>query len=68
MKMAQVEFLAVIFTLFGKYKVEAVPKDGESLVDAQERLQNVTADSFPRLTLQMNNPKDAVMRWTPRTA
>jgi cytochrome P450 len=66
MKMAQVEFVAVIFTLFSKYRVEAVPKSGESLGDAQEKLRSVTMDSFPRLTLQMNHPENAVMRWTPR--
>ena len=66
MKMAQVEFLAVIFTLFSKYRVEAMPKSGESLEDAREKLRSVIMDSFPRLTLQMNHPKNAALRWSSR--
>jgi len=66
MKMAQVEFLAVIWSIFSTYRVDAALSDGESKEQARERLHSVMMNSRPRLTLQMNRPEDAVMTWTKR--
>lgn len=66
MKMAQVEFLAIIYTLFKDYRVEASLLDGETVEQARDRLRSVMLDSSPKLTLQMNKPKDAILTWTRR--
>lgn len=63
MKMAQVEFLSVIWTLFREYRVEAAHVGNESKEDAELRLGNVILDSEPRITLQMRKPRDAFMTW-----
>ena len=64
--MAEVEFVAVMVTMFRSYKVSPVPKRGGSLAAARENLKNVMADSQPRVTLQMNRPKDVKLRWDKR--
>ncbi|KAF2097735.1 cytochrome P450 [Rhizodiscina lignyota] len=66
MKMAQVEFTSVVYSVFSKYRVEPVLKEGESEGDARKRLAAVMDDSQPKLTLQMNRPRDAVLKWTKR--
>lgn len=66
MKMAQVEFLSVIWTVFKEYRVCATQLDGESQEEAEQRLQNVMLNSEPRITLQMKKPQDVVMTWTKR--
>ncbi|KAK1463533.1 hypothetical protein CMEL01_13602 [Colletotrichum melonis] len=77
-KMAQVEFVTVLATLFHKCTVEPVPEVDESgntqakttpeaaAAQARQRLLDLTQDSQPRLTLQMNRPKDVRLRWTRR--
>jgi cytochrome P450 len=65
-KMSQVEFVAVISTLFRSATVEPVLFDGESTADAQKRLLAVTKDSQPKLTLNINRPKDIVLKWVNR--
>lgn len=66
MKMAQVEFVAVMVTIFRSHKVSAVPRDGETMEMAREKLKGVMADSQPIVTLQMNRPQDVVLRWERR--
>ena len=66
MKMAQVEFVAVIATLFRYCRCEVVLKEGETSEQASLRLEGVMQESQPRLTLQMDNPEDVVLRWTKR--
>lgn len=66
MKMAQVEFVAVIATLFRSCKAEVVLKEGETDVQARERLETLMGESQPLLTLQMENPEDVVLRWVLR--
>jgi cytochrome P450 len=66
MKMAQVEFLSVIWTIFKDYRVSAAMLGGESLAAAQKRLRGVMMNSEPRITLQMMKPRDAIMRWEKR--
>jgi hypothetical protein len=66
MKMAQVEFLAVMLTLFRKARVSPVTEGAETMEMARERLKGLMKDSQPRITLQMNRPKDVVLRWVER--
>ncbi|GKT86482.1 cytochrome P450 [Colletotrichum tofieldiae] len=65
-KMSQVEFVTVIATLFRKCTAEPVPKKGESMEQARQRLLALTQDSQPIVTLQMKRPKDVHLRWTRR--
>jgi hypothetical protein len=64
--MSQVEFVAVIATIFKRYRVAAIPEKGETIEDAKQRLREVMNDSQPRLTLQMNKPQDVKLRWSKR--
>jgi cytochrome P450 len=66
MKMAQVEFVAVIATLFRYCKAEVVLREGETERQAKERLEQLMQESQPRLTLQIENPEDVVLRWVKR--
>lgn len=66
MKMAQVEFLSVIWTIFKEYRVSATQLGSESLEQAEQRLRNIMLHSEPRITLQMKKPQDAVMTWISR--
>jgi len=65
-KMAQVEFVAVIRAIFSQWKVEVMERKGESQEDARKRLARTVADSSPKLTMQMVRPQDAVLRWVKR--
>ncbi|EXF83633.1 hypothetical protein CFIO01_00775 [Colletotrichum fioriniae PJ7] len=78
-KMAQVEFVTVLATLFHQCTIEPVPEDGDestttqsttttemAAAQARQRLLDLMQDSQPRLTLQMNRPKDVCLRWTRR--
>ncbi|TLS26232.1 hypothetical protein PpBr36_05045 [Pyricularia pennisetigena] len=65
-KMAQVEFVSVIMTLFGRCSVEPIPRDGENLEQARKRVLELAEDSEPGLTLQMKKPGDIRLRWTKR--
>jgi cytochrome P450 len=65
-KMAQVEFVAVMASLFRKLNVEPVPVHGSDLKAAQQKLEASIADSAPILTLQMRKPKEVALRWTVR--
>jgi cytochrome P450 len=66
LKMAQVEFLAVLFTIFKEWEVEVVRRDGETIEEARNRVKRCVDDSQSRITLQMNNPKGVVLRWRRR--
>ncbi|KAA8612564.1 CypX Cytochrome P450 [Pyrenophora tritici-repentis] len=65
-KMAQVEFVAVIATLFRKCTAQPIVKKGESMQQAKQRLLDLTQDSQAGLTLQMNRPKEVSLKWTKR--
>jgi cytochrome P450 len=65
-KMSQVEFVAVIATIFKRYTVAAVLEKGETVEAARERLRGVMLDSQPRLTLQMNKPHEVKLKWSRR--
>ncbi len=66
MKMAQVEFLSVMFALFRHATVRPAVRDGETPAMASERIKEVVKDSLPRLSLQMNRPTDVDLIWTKR--
>lgn len=72
-KMSQVEFVAVIATLFGRCSVEpdvsgdVTGRDKEdALRVARQRLLETAEDSQILFTLAMNKPRDVRLRWTPR--
>lgn len=65
-KMSQVEFVAVISTIFRSWRVEPITKAGETIALARERLKSVIADSQPMITLQMKNPREVQLKWTRR--
>jgi cytochrome P450 len=65
-KMSQVEFVAVISTLFRRAGVAPVLRKGESMEAAQQRLVDITQDSQPKLTLNMQRPADIVLAWENR--
>lgn len=65
-KMSQVEFVAVISTIFRSWRVEPITKAGETIALARERLRSVMADSQPMITLQMKKPREVQLRWTRR--
>ncbi|KAK3175927.1 hypothetical protein OEA41_007249 [Lepraria neglecta] len=65
-KMAEVEFVAVMYTIFGKWKVEPALGKGESELEARQILEALMADSQPRVTLQMNRPREVKLRWQER--
>jgi hypothetical protein len=64
--MSQVEFVAVIMTIFRRYRVAPILQKGETMQDARERLRKVVNDSQPKLTLQMNKPQDVKLKWSRR--
>ena len=66
MKMAQVEFVSVFFAIVRSFTVEAALKTGENEGQARQRLANVLLDSQPRVTLQMNKPRDVLLRFVKR--
>lgn len=66
MKMAQTEFLSVIYTIFSEYRAEPALKAGESLEQGLSRMAAIVADSQPKLTLQMNRPNDLKLKWVRR--
>ncbi|TKW57214.1 putative cytochrome P450 CYP13A1 [Colletotrichum tanaceti] len=65
-KMSQVEFVAVVATLFRKCTAEPVPRKEESMQQARQRLLDLMQDSQPAVTLQMKRPKDVHLRWARR--
>ena len=65
-KMAQTEFLSVMYTIFSEYRVEPILEMGESLEQGQSRMKAVVDDSQPKLTLAMNRPDDLKLKWVRR--
>lgn len=65
-KMSQVEFVSVFATIFSRWKVELVLKDGESAEQARTRVEQLMEDSQSRLTLQMNRPREVKLRFRER--
>lgn len=63
MKMSQVEFVATIATLFSTKRCEPV-NSGNTPAERQKILIDLMDDSAPKLTLQVRDPKQVVLRWT----
>ncbi|KAL8906169.1 MAG: hypothetical protein Q9207_002202 [Kuettlingeria erythrocarpa] len=62
-KMAQVEFVSVIRTIFERWRVEVAVEKGESLDEARKRLRRTVEASQPKITLQIRNPEEVALRW-----
>jgi cytochrome P450 len=66
-KMSQVEFVSVFMTIFGQYRCEAVKvKEGETPEEVKRRIEAITRNSAPKLTLQMSRNRDLKVRWIKR--
>ena len=65
-KFSQVEFVAVMVALFGSYRVEPVPRRGESMAMALVRTLDTVKDSAMVLLLQMRNPESLGLKWVKR--
>ncbi|KAL9103638.1 MAG: hypothetical protein Q9163_001333 [Psora crenata] len=65
-KMAQVEFVAVMMTLFRSYRVSPVVEEGKTIDMAREKLKGLMADSQSFVTLQMNRPRELKLKWEKR--
>lgn len=65
-RFAQVEFVAVMATLFRSHRVEPISRPGETLVQAQQRVLNVVKDSSVQLLLQMRDPDSVRVAWRRR--
>lgn len=61
--MAEVEFVAVVQGVFGKWGVEVVERKGETQELARERLRGVMEDSVQKLKMQVRRPQDVQLRW-----
>jgi cytochrome P450 len=67
MKMAQVEFVAVVFEILKSYTVApGIRHKGQTLDNAREKLKECMADSRQRITLMMNRPQDVWVSWKKR--
>ena len=64
--MAQVEFMGTIRQIFSRWRVEVVAKEGESGESARGRLGRVVEGSQPKITLQVRDPTEVVLRWVRR--
>ena len=64
-KFAQVEFVAVMATLFREHRVRPVKLAGESAKDAQRKVLAVVDDSaISAITLQMQQPERVSLVWS----
>jgi len=63
MKMAQVEFVAVMTTFFRKCRIEPVVQSGETLEQARDNLMQIAEDSSQKVSMQMNKPEQVNLRW-----
>jgi len=62
-KFSQVEFVAAVASLFGKYKVGPVLLEGETLANAEERVRRAAENSTNKVTLRMKEPEKISFRW-----
>ncbi|KAL8671751.1 MAG: hypothetical protein Q9168_003746 [Polycauliona sp. 1 TL-2023] len=63
-KFAQVEFVAVLNTLLGGYRVKPALEPGQTAEDARQALLGMAEDSsIFAITLQMNRPKKVALVW-----
>lgn len=62
-KFSQVEFVAVIASLFQRHTALPVLKEGETMEEAQTGLREAVVDSECVMTLKMKHPEKARLRW-----
>lgn len=63
-KFSQVEFVAVLSTLFHQYRVSPVLENGESEAEAKRALLcMVDGSAISAITLQMQEPRNRSLRW-----
>ena len=66
-KFSQVEFVAVLVTLFQQNQVRTVLQDGESEEEGKRGLMKMVNNSaISAITLQMQNPRSRSLRWEKR--
>lgn len=65
-KFAQVEFVATMATLFRSHRVQPVPRKGETLDQARNRVLHVVKDTRMQLLLQMRDPNSVAVTWSRR--
>ncbi|KAF1982728.1 cytochrome P450 monooxygenase-like protein [Aulographum hederae CBS 113979] len=61
-KFSQVEFVAVMATVFRKWRIEVVRKGGESAEMARERALEIVKDSQTAVTLTIKRPQEVAFR------
>jgi cytochrome P450 len=66
MKIAQIEFVALMAMLFSQARVECARMDGETAEMARERTLGVVVDSQPLISMQIRRPRDVVLVWEKR--
>ncbi|TVY90659.1 Cytochrome P450 [Lachnellula willkommii] len=62
-KFSQVEFVAVVASLFQRHRVQPVPQPGETVEVASKALSEAIEDSECVLTLKMKHPEKARLGW-----
>ena len=63
-KFSQVEFVAVMASLFGRYRVKPVVCSGQNEEEARKACLKMVDDSaISAITLQMRNPRNVALRW-----
>lgn len=62
-KFSQVEFVAAIAYLVGKYRVSPVLLEGETMEEAQKRIMAEVEQSSPQITLKMTHQQAIKFRW-----
>ncbi|KAI0023521.1 cytochrome P450 [Xylariomycetidae sp. FL0641] len=66
-RFSQVEFVAVVATLFADWRVRPAPRAGETAAAARRRvLHQIERDSAPVLLLQMLHPERCPLVWSKR--
>lgn len=65
-KFSQVEFVAIVSVLCRQYRIEVVPKQGETPEQARMRCRAVIEDSQTEITLRMNDPWSVNLRFVER--
>ncbi|KAF7506030.1 hypothetical protein GJ744_012277 [Endocarpon pusillum] len=65
-KMAQVEFVAVVQEVLGKWRVEPAERVGETREMAKERLHGLIQDSQPQVSQQLRHPEEVLLRFVKR--
>lgn len=63
MKMAQVEFVAMIATLFRSARCEPLREGQEDMEDLRQNLRDVMESSISKLTLQVKDARQVKLRW-----